>query len=126
MPLRLAPGRRADLGAGRAGPAPLGAAMGPHRARDSSCCTAARRTPTPSTRWPSRWRVPLLAVDLPGHGHSDAAPRGLGDVEGHARDVTAMLGALGIAHVPSSGMSLGGLVALLVAPNAPGVVSQLG
>lgn len=69
---------------------------------------------------------PLLAVDLPGHGHSDAAPGGMGDVEGHARDVAALLGGLGIAHVPLVGMSLGGMVALTVAAGSPAVVSKLG
>jgi pimeloyl-ACP methyl ester carboxylesterase len=69
---------------------------------------------------------PLLAVDLPGHGHSDAAPGGMGDVEGHARDVVALLGALGIAHVPLVGMSLGGMVALTVATETPAVVAKLG
>jgi pimeloyl-ACP methyl ester carboxylesterase len=68
---------------------------------------------------------PLLAVDLPGHGHSDAAPGGMGDVDGHARDVTALLGALGVAHVPVAGMSLGGLVALRVADGAPQVADRL-
>jgi len=70
--------------------------------------------------------LPLLAVDLPGHGHSDAAPRGFSDVEGHARDVTAALGALGLAHLPVVGMSLGGLVALCIAADSPGVVERLG
>jgi pimeloyl-ACP methyl ester carboxylesterase len=68
---------------------------------------------------------PLLAVDLPGHGHSDPGPGGMSDVEGHARDVAAMLGALGIAHVPVVGMSLGGMVALTLAADAPPVVSRL-
>jgi pimeloyl-ACP methyl ester carboxylesterase len=69
---------------------------------------------------------PLLAVDLPGHGHSDAAPGGMGDVEGHARDVAALLGGLGVAHVPVVGMSLGGMVALTLAAMHPTVVSRLG
>jgi pimeloyl-ACP methyl ester carboxylesterase len=69
---------------------------------------------------------PLLAVDLPGHGHSDAAPGGIGDVEGHARDVAALLGGLGIAHVPVVGMSLGGMVALTLASQSSAVVSRLG
>jgi pimeloyl-ACP methyl ester carboxylesterase len=69
---------------------------------------------------------PLLAVDLPGHGHSDAAPGGMGDVAGHARDVAAILGALGIAHIPVVGMSLGGLVALEIAVATPSVVAKLG
>jgi pimeloyl-ACP methyl ester carboxylesterase len=70
--------------------------------------------------------VPLLAVDLPGHGHSDAAPGGMGDVAGHARDIGALLGALGIAHAPVVGMSLGGMVALLLATRTPDAVSRLG
>ncbi len=69
---------------------------------------------------------PLLALDLPGHGHSDAAPGGSGDVRGHARDVAAALRALGLAHVPLVGMSMGGLVALGVAESEPELVSRLG
>jgi pimeloyl-ACP methyl ester carboxylesterase len=69
---------------------------------------------------------PLLSVDLPGHGHSDAAPGGPGDIEGHARDVAALLGAMGIAHLPVVGMSLGGMVALAVASHTPALVSKLG
>lgn len=71
-------------------------------------------------------RRPILAVDLPGHGHSDAAPGGMGDVVGHARDVVEALRALGIERVPLVGMSLGGLVALRVAATAPDVVDRLG
>jgi pimeloyl-ACP methyl ester carboxylesterase len=69
---------------------------------------------------------PLLAIDLPGHGHSDAAPKGHGDVAGHAADVAAFLGAQGLAHLPVVGMSLGGMVAILVAARSPAVVSKLG
>jgi pimeloyl-ACP methyl ester carboxylesterase len=68
---------------------------------------------------------PLLAVDLPGHGHSDAAPGGLHDVEGHARDVASALGALGISGVPLVGMSLGGLVAIEAAAAHPGIATRL-
>jgi pimeloyl-ACP methyl ester carboxylesterase len=71
-------------------------------------------------------RRPLLAVDLPSHGHSGTAPGGMGDIGGHARDVAALLGALGIAHVPVVGMSLGGLVALALAARTPDAVSKLG
>ncbi len=69
---------------------------------------------------------PLLAIDLPGHGHSGRAPGGMSDVHGHARDVAAALAALGIAHTPLVGMSLGGLVALRVASTEPALVSRLG
>ncbi len=71
-------------------------------------------------------RRPLLAIDLPGHGHSDGAPSGMSDVPGHARDVVAALGALGIERVPVVGMSLGGLVALSTASLAPDLVDRLG
>ena len=71
-------------------------------------------------------RRSLLAIDLPGHGHSDAAPGGMGDVAGHARDVVAALAALGVDRVPLVGMSLGGLVALATAARAPALVERLG
>jgi pimeloyl-ACP methyl ester carboxylesterase len=71
-------------------------------------------------------RRPLLAIDLPGHGHSDGAPGGMSDVAGHARDVVTALGELGVEHVPVVGMSLGGLVALAVAALAPSLVARLG
>ncbi len=69
--------------------------------------------------------LPIIAFDLPGHGHSDVAPGGSTDVEGHARDVCAALGALGIAHIPVIGMSLGGLVALVVSARTPAVASKV-
>ena len=51
------------------------ARVGRRRRPSSSSSTAARRTPTPGTPWPSRWARPLVAVDLPGHGHSVVAGR---------------------------------------------------
>jgi pimeloyl-ACP methyl ester carboxylesterase len=71
-------------------------------------------------------RRPLVAIDLPGHGHSDGAPGAMSDVPGHARDVVAALGALDIERVPVVGMSLGGLVALAIAALAPDLVDRLG
>lgn len=68
---------------------------------------------------------PLIALDLPSHGHADEAPGGLLDAEGHAHDVLAALGALGLAHLPLVGMSLGGFVAILVAAHAPEVASRV-
>jgi pimeloyl-ACP methyl ester carboxylesterase len=68
---------------------------------------------------------PLLAVDLPGHGHSDPAPRGNADSQGHARDLAALCGALGLAHLPIAGMSLGGIVAMLATAGAPQLASRL-
>jgi pimeloyl-ACP methyl ester carboxylesterase len=69
---------------------------------------------------------PLLAVDLPSHGHSDEAPGGHSDVAGHVRDVGALLVALGLSATPLVGMSLGGLVAIGVTAGYPAQVSKLG
>jgi len=68
---------------------------------------------------------PLLALDLPGHGHSDPGPFGASSVVGHARDVARALEQLVRAPHPLVGMSLGGLVALVVAHERPDLVSKL-
>ena len=68
---------------------------------------------------------PLLALDLPGHGHSDPGPFGPSSVVGHARDVERALEQLVSAAHPLVGMSLGGLVALVVAHERPDLVSAL-
>jgi pimeloyl-ACP methyl ester carboxylesterase len=68
---------------------------------------------------------PLLALDLPGHGHSDPGPYGPSSVAGHARDVERALERLIIAPHPLVGMSLGGLTALVVAYRRPDLVSAL-
>jgi esterase len=68
---------------------------------------------------------PLLALDLPGHGHSDPGPFGPSAVVGHARDVERALEQLVRAPHPLVGMSLGGLVALVVAHRRPDLVSAL-
>jgi len=68
---------------------------------------------------------PALALDLPGHGHSDPGPYGLSAIVGHAEAVVGVLD-----HLPRRprllvGMSLGGLVATLVAEARPDAVSHL-
>lgn len=68
---------------------------------------------------------PLLALDLPGHGHSDTGPHGLASVPSHASDVASALGALLAVPLPLVGMSLGGLTALVVAADHPELVSSL-
>ena len=55
---------------------------------------------------------PLLALDLPGHGHSDPTPHPPGDVAHHARDLATALEGLIDRPLPIVGMSLGGLCAL--------------
>ena len=68
---------------------------------------------------------PLLAIDLPGHGHSDTSPYPHGALLPHARDVIAVLEAMLDRPTPLVGMSLGGLVSLVVASERPDLVSSL-
>jgi pimeloyl-ACP methyl ester carboxylesterase len=68
---------------------------------------------------------PLLALDLPGHGHSDPSPYGSSAISMHARDVARALEQLTSAPVPLVGMSLGGLTSILVASERPDLVRTL-
>ena len=68
---------------------------------------------------------PLVAVDLPSHGHSDGSPYGSGAVAQHAVDVAAAFRVLAPVPLPVVGMSLGGLTALSLAAELPEVVSAL-
>lgn len=71
----------------------------------------------------------LLAVDLPGHGHSDgpgdAVAGGQLSPIGNAHDVAAVIRALGAVPVDLVGMSLGGLSALALAALHPDLVRTL-
>lgn len=70
---------------------------------------------------------PLVAVDLPGHGHSD----GVADLPdamlpvGHARDVATALETLAPHARCVVGMSLGGLTAIELAAARPELVARL-
>jgi pimeloyl-ACP methyl ester carboxylesterase len=71
---------------------------------------------------------PLLAIDLPGHGHSDGPgdrPQGQLDVSGNAVDVAAAIRQLAPAAKAVIGMSLGGLTAIALSAEAPELVSKL-
>ncbi len=68
---------------------------------------------------------PLLALDLPGHGHSDPGTHGPSSVRSHARDLAAALDQLLEGPVPLVGMSLGGLTSLVIAHERPDLVSEL-
>ena len=68
---------------------------------------------------------PLAAIDLPHHGHSDASPQGGSASSSHALDVARALEQLLEGPRPLVGMSLGGLVAILVAHARPDLVSSL-
>ena len=68
---------------------------------------------------------PLIAIDLPGHGHSDGSPYGGSPIMSHATDLAAALKPLLHGPRPLVGMSLGGLVSLVVAHKRPDLVSSL-
>jgi pimeloyl-ACP methyl ester carboxylesterase len=74
---------------------------------------------------------PLVAIDLPGHGHSDGPgdrQEGQLDVFGNAADVAAAIRQL-VPATPGAqaviGMSLGGLTAIALAAEAPELVRKL-
>jgi pimeloyl-ACP methyl ester carboxylesterase len=65
---------------------------------------------------------PLVAIDLPGHGHSDGPgdrPRGQLSAEGNAQDVAVALRALAPNAAGVVGMSLGGLTTIALTREAP-------
>jgi pimeloyl-ACP methyl ester carboxylesterase len=68
---------------------------------------------------------PLIALDLPNHGHSDASPYGGSAAKSHATDVIHALEQLLDGPQPLVGMSLGGIVSLIVAHERPDLVSSL-
>ena len=71
---------------------------------------------------------PLVAIDLPGHGHSDGPgdrPQGQLDVFGNAADVAAAIRRLAPAAQAAIGMSLGGLTVIAVAAEAPELVRKI-
>jgi pimeloyl-ACP methyl ester carboxylesterase len=68
---------------------------------------------------------PLLAVDLPGHGHSDGAGGSAFGPDALAADVSTVMRRLAPAARAVVGMSLGGLTALTLARDAPDLVRAL-
>jgi pimeloyl-ACP methyl ester carboxylesterase len=70
---------------------------------------------------------PLVAIDLPGHGHSDAAANSAGRrrVESLAVDLAAAVEQLAPAAAAVIGMSLGGLTATALADRRPDLVRRL-
>ena len=69
--------------------------------------------------------VPLVAIDLPHHGHSDGSFYGARAPREHASDVAAAMAELTTPPVPLVAMSYGGIVALVLAHEFPALVSQL-
>jgi pimeloyl-ACP methyl ester carboxylesterase len=68
---------------------------------------------------------PLLAVDLPGHGHSDGGLGNALDPASNARDVATVIRALAPNARTVVGMSLGGVTAIALAALAPELVRSL-
>jgi pimeloyl-ACP methyl ester carboxylesterase len=68
---------------------------------------------------------PLIAIDLPGHGHSDPSPHGASAIFNHATDVVLAIEQLLDGPHALVGMSLGGLTAILVANARPDLISSL-
>jgi pimeloyl-ACP methyl ester carboxylesterase len=71
---------------------------------------------------------PLVAIDLPGHGHSDGPgdrPEGQLDAYGNAADIAAAVRQLAPAATAVVGMSLGGLTTIALAAGAPELVRKI-
>jgi pimeloyl-ACP methyl ester carboxylesterase len=71
---------------------------------------------------------PLVAIDLPGHGHSDGPgdrSESQLDAHGNAADVAEAVRQLAPAARAVVGMSLGGLTAIALAAEAPELVRKL-
>jgi pimeloyl-ACP methyl ester carboxylesterase len=68
---------------------------------------------------------PLVALDLPGHGHSDGGRQGADRVEGNAADVATAVRALAPDARAVVGMSLGGVTTLGLAGYAPELVRSI-
>ncbi len=68
---------------------------------------------------------PLVAIDLPGHGHSDAPAEGSLDVRTNAGDVAVAVRALAPDALGVVGMSLGGLTTIALADGHPDLVRKV-
>jgi len=68
---------------------------------------------------------PLVAIDLPGHGHSDAPQLSVVDYPTNAADIAVAVRALAPGAKAVVGMSLGGLTTLGLYDHAPELVRQI-
>ncbi|MEO8692146.1 MAG: alpha/beta hydrolase [Acidimicrobiales bacterium] len=69
---------------------------------------------------------PLVAIDLPGHGHSDWRDDGDYGPQNMADNVATAIRALVPSPTPVIGMSLGGMTALCLTTRHPSLVTKLG
>ena len=67
----------------------------------------------------------LVAIDLPGHGHSDGGSGGTLDTGSNAADIATVIEALAPRARAVIGMSLGGITALALTRHAPTLVPKL-
>jgi len=68
---------------------------------------------------------PLVAIDLPGHGHSDAPAQGSLGVRANATDVATAIETLAPSAHAVVGMSLGGLTTIALADQRPDLVRRV-
>lgn len=68
---------------------------------------------------------PLVAIDLPGHGHSDAPAEGSLDVRSNAADIAEAVRRLAPDALGVVGMSLGGLTTIALADGDPALVRRV-
>jgi len=68
---------------------------------------------------------PLVAIDLPGHGHSDGGKNGSLNVPSNAQDVAVAIRELAPNAKLVVGMSLGGMTSVALAGHAPELVQRL-
>ena len=69
--------------------------------------------------------LPLVAIDLPGHGHSDGGPEGITSVGSNGRDLALVVAELAPEARGVVGMSLGGMSSIALADYAPELVKRL-
>ena len=68
---------------------------------------------------------PVVAIDMPGHGHSGPPAAGAADVERNAADIAAMISELAPNANTVVGMSLGGLTTLALSAQMPDLFSTM-
>jgi pimeloyl-ACP methyl ester carboxylesterase len=68
---------------------------------------------------------PAVAIDLPGHGHSDGGRSGYLDADDNADDVAGAIAALAPEAKAVIGMSLGGITTIALAARHPALVRRV-